>query len=282
MNRNILTCILVVAATLFSSCGEFTTVEKYGDPEYKYELAKASYVMGRYTHATDLFTELVVKMKGSGNAQECLFMAGMSAYMAGDLETASTTFRKYYQSYPRGIYVEQARYYCGRALFDNVADPRLDQSTTTQAITELQSFLDTYPTTRLKEQTQDMIFRLQDHLVEKEFLNAKLYYNLGTYIANCAYGGSNYEACIVTSENALRDFPYASAERREQFGILILRSRYHLARQSVEEKRLERFRQTIDEYYGFVNEFPESQHLKEAKTYLTKSQKALKGQPLED
>ena len=127
-----------------------------------------------------------------------------------------------------------------------------------------------------------MIFRLQDHLVEKEFLNAKLYYNLGTYIVNCAYGGSNYEACIVTSENALRDFPYASAERREQFGILILRSRYHLARQSVEEKRLERFRQTIDEYYGFVNEFPESQHLKEAKTYLAKSQKALKGQPLDD
>ncbi len=202
--------------------------------------------------------------------------------MGGDLETASATFRKYYQSYPRGTYVEQARYYSGRALFDNVPDPRLDQSTTHQAISELQAFLDAYPTTSLKEQTQDMIFRLQDHLVEKQYLNARMYYNLGTYVGNCLYGGSNYEACIVTAENALRDFPYASAERREQLGMLILRSRYHLARRSVEAKRLDRFRQTVDEYYGFVNEFPESEYLKEAKTYLTKSQQALKGQSIDD
>ena len=102
------------------------------------------------------------------------------------------------------------------------------------------------------------------------------------YLGNSNYGGSNYEACIVTSENPLRDFPFASSERREQFGMLILRSRYHLARQSVEEKRMERYRETVDEYYGFVNEFPESVYLKEAKTYLTKSQKALKGQLEED
>ena len=63
---------------------------------------------------------------------------------------------------------------------------------------------------------------------------------------------------------------------------MILRSRYRLARQSVEEKRLERYRQTVDEYYGFANEFPESKYLKEAQGYLTKSQKALKGQKLED
>ena len=64
--------------------------------------------------------------------------------------------------------------------------------------------------------------------------------------------------------------------------LLALRSRYHLARQSVEDKRLERFRQTIDEYYGFANEFPESKYLKEAQEYLVKSQRALKGQPLDD
>jgi len=64
--------------------------------------------------------------------------------------------------------------------------------------------------------------------------------------------------------------------------ILILRSRYHLARQSVEEKRMQRFRQTVDEYYGFINEFPESAYRKEAEGYLKKSQKALAGQPLDE
>jgi hypothetical protein len=127
-----------------------------------------------------------------------------------------------------------------------------------------------------------IIMRILTSDCEKEQRTAQLYYDLGSYIGNSTSGGSNYEACIVTSENALRDFPYASAERREQFMILILRSRYHLARQSVEEKRMQRFRQTVDEYYGFINEFPESAYRKEAEGYLKKRQKALAGQPLDE
>lgn len=274
--------LFALCLTLLTGCGEFNAAIKHGDAEYKYEVAKACYVKGQYSHAQDLFSSLLVAMKGSGLADECLYMMAMSSYMSGDLETAAASFKKYYQTYPRGLYVEEARYYAGLSLYDNVPDPRLDQSVTSHAIDELQSFLDFYPYTRLKSQAQEMIQKLQDHLVEKEQRSAQLYYDLGNYFMNCSSGGSNYEACIVTSENALRDFPYALPERREQFMILILRSRYHLARQSVEEKRLERFRQAVDEYYGFANEFPESNYLKEAQTYLIKSQKALKGQSIEE
>ena len=274
--------LLFTILVLFVSCGEYSAITKHGDYEYKYEAAKAYYALGKYQHTSDLLNSVVVTMKGTTDGEHCLFLMGMSCFMHKDYEVASDAFRKYYQSYPKGIYVEEARYYSALALYENVPDPRLDQTSTQQAITELQSFLDYYPSTRLKEQTQEMIQRLQDHMVEKELLSAQLYYNLGSYIGNCMSGGSNYEACIVTAENALRDFPYASDKRREQFMMLILRSRFHLAKQSVEEKRLERFRQTIDEYYGFANEFPESDFLKEAQDYLTKSQKAIKGQPIED
>ena len=99
--------------------------------------------------------------------------------------------------YPKGIYVEYARYYSGLSLYHETPDPRLDQSNTMEAINELQNFLDLYPYTSLKEQTQEMIYQLQDKLVEKEYLSAKLYYDLGTYMGNSLYGGSNYEACVV-------------------------------------------------------------------------------------
>ncbi len=88
-------------------------------------------------------------------------------------------------------------------------------------------------------------------------------------------GCSNYEACIVTAQNALKDYPYASTERKEELSILILRSRYHLARQSVVERRLERFRDTIDEYYAFQNEFPESQYMKEANNIYSHSERVV-------
>ena len=141
------------------------------------------------------------------------------------------------------------------------------------AVKEFQDFLDYYPYTALKERTQQMIFSLQDKMVEKEFEAAKLYYDLGTYMGNCSYGGSNYEACIVTARNALLDFPYASPERREEFSIMILRAKFHLAQQSVEEKRLDRYRDTIDEYYGFMNEYPESKYLKDAQRIFVQSEK---------
>ncbi len=274
--------ILFLAMAILTSCGEYNSVMKYGDPEYKYETAKTLYSLGQYQHAIDLLNSVVVSMKGSSSGEDCLYLLAMSSFMHGDYDIASSAFKKYYQHYPRGIYVEEAHYYSALSLYQDVPDPRLDQTTTHLAIAEFQSFLDNYPYTRLKEQTEEMLQLLQDHLVDKEYRSAKLYYDLGGYIGNCMTGGSNYEACIVTSENALRDFPYASPARREQFLLLILRSRYHLARQSVEEKRIERFHQTIDEYYGFANEFPESKYLKEALGYKTRSEKALKGVPIED
>lgn len=267
--------VLLGCVGILSSCSEYTSVLKTTDYEYKYEFAKACFVKGQYSRSSTLLGDLLPIMKGTAYAEESLYMLGMSEYLNGNYDTASSFFKKYYQSYPKGIYAEYARFYCGKSLYEGVPDPRLDQSGTMTAIEEFQNFLDYYPYTTLKEKTQEMIFSLQDILVQKEYNAAKLYYDLGTYMGNCTSGGSNYEACIVTAENALRDFPYAQAGRREEFAILILRSKYHLAMQSIESKRLDRYRNTIDEYYGFVNEYPESKYLKEAERILASSKKVV-------
>ena len=46
--------------------------------------------------------------------------------------------------------------------------------------------------------------------------------------------------------------------------LLILKSKFQEASQSYDERKPERFRGVIDEYYSFINEFPESNNLKEA------------------
>jgi outer membrane protein assembly factor BamD len=160
--------------------------------------------------------------------------------------------------------------------YNCVVDTRLDQSNTMDALTEFSNFLEYYPDTKLRPQTQDMIFNLQDKLVEKEYMSAKLYFDLGTYRGNCmSYDDNNFVACIVTAQNALKDYPYASPERKEELSIMILRSKYYLARHSIVEKRVERFRDVVDEYYAFLNEFPESQYLKEAKNILSYSERVI-------
>ena len=267
---------LLCGSLFLASCNEYNQVLKTTNTEYKYEVAKALFVEGQYSKAAQLLSELMAVLKGSVYGEESLYMLAMSEYCSGNVESAAAYFKKYYQSYPKGQFVEEARSYSGRSLYEGVPDARLDQMNTLEAIKEFQDFLDLYPYTRLKPQTQDMLLKLQDKLVEKEFRAAKLYYDLGTYMGNCMYGGSNYEACIVTAQNALDEYPYASPKRREELSIMLLRAKYHLARQSVLEKQEERYRATIDEYYTFENDFPESKYLDEARSMLTYAQKQIK------
>lgn len=264
---------LLLVLTMLTACSEFSAVLKSVDYEYKYEAAKALYADGQYRQAAELFSMLLAPLKGTSYGEESLYMLAESNLKAKDYESAAMFFKKYYQVYPKGHYMEMARFNSGYSLYKQVADIRLDQTNTMEAIREYQDFLDYCPNTSLKEQTHAVIYELQDRLVEKEYLSAKLYYDLGTYTLNSIYGGNNYEACVVTAQNALKDYPYASAGLRENLSILILRAKYHLARQSVEAKRVERFRDAIDEYYAFENDFPESKYLKEANSIFRYSQR---------
>ncbi len=272
-NSRLIFLPLLLVLTMLSACSEYSAVLKSNDYEYRYEAAKALYADGHYRQAAELFSMLLAPLKGTSYGEESLYMLAESNLRAKDYESAAMFFKKYYQVYPKGHYMEMARFNSGYSLYKQVADIRLDQTSTMEAIREYQDFLDYCPNTGLKEQTHAVIYELQDRLVEKEYLSAKLYYDLGTYTLNSIYGGNNYEACVVTAQNALNDYPYASAGLREDLSILILRAKYHLARQSVEAKRVERFRDAIDEYYAFENDFPESRYLQEANSIFRYSQR---------
>ena len=273
--HRLLFLLLVACSLLITSCSEYNAVLKNGDYEYKYEAAKALYVAGNYHQAAELFGSLLTLLKGTPFGEESLYMLAESNMKAKDYESAAMFFKKYYQSYPKGHYMEMARYNSGYALYKQTPDIRLDQTSTMEAINEYQSFLDYCPETTLKSQAQQVIYEMQDKLVRKEYLAAKLYYDLGTYTLNSIYGGNNYEACVITAQNALKDYPYASVQLREDLSVLILRAKYLLARHSVEEKRLERYRDTIDEYYAFQNDYPESKYLKEANAIFDYSERVV-------
>lgn len=254
---------------LFSSCAhEYNQVYKSADYNYKYEFAKECFASGKYGFAVPLLQDLVTIMKGTSNAQECLYMLAMSEYGLRDYEAASETFKKYYQSYPHGDYAEMASFYVGQSLYMSTPEPRLDQSQTVSAIAAFQEYRDIFPDGKLKGTAEQRLMELQDKLVEKEYLSAKLYYNLGSYFGNCTSGGNNYEACVITAQNALNEYPYTSL--REDFSILIMKSKYELAQMSVESKKLQRYQDAEDECYGFINEYPDSKERETAEKYIAK------------
>lgn len=252
--------LLLPVLALLASCTEYTKVMKSHDVDYKFDYAKRAFEEKKYVQASTILNEIYTPLRGTSKGEEALFLLGMSYYENKDYTNSNLYFKTYYQRYPKGKYAELANFYSGYGFYLDSPDPQLDQTYTIKAIEELQNFLERYPKSEKRTEAQNAIFEMQDKLTLKELQNAQLYYNLGNFL------GNNYESAVIVSENALKDYPYS--KYREDFEFLILKSKYQMAKNSVAEKMAERYNEVIDEYYSFVNNYPESKHTKEAKTIL--------------
>jgi outer membrane protein assembly factor BamD len=138
--------------------------------------------------------------------------------------------------------------------------PRLDQSVTKEAIDALQLYINLYPYNERVDEANRLIDELNEKLVYKSYLNARLYYDF-----------DNFKAAVVALTNSLEKYP--DSKYREELMFMLLDSKYNLAIASVFEKRQERLSSALDEYFTFVDEFPESKHRKEAdRFYKTTSE----------
>ena len=246
-----------------TSCGEYNKVLKLKDTELKYSYAKKYFDEKKYDRSAYLLTELVPYMKGSDKAEESLYLLARSYYEQKDYITSGQYFSTYFMTYPKGEYAELSRFYNGYGYYLDSPQEELDQSVTYKALSELQTFLEYYPNSERRQETLDIIFSLQEKLAKKTLMNARLYHNLGNYL------GNNYLSCIITAQNALKDYPYS--KYKEDFHILILRSKYQQAFHSVKEKEQSRFRDVVDEYYIYIGEFPDGKFKKEAEQMLSKT-----------
>ncbi len=247
-------------AAAVSSCGEYQRAQKSTDVNYKFDFAKRAFEDKKYVQAATILEEIVPVFKGQEKAEESLYLLAMSNYENRDYETSGAYFRSYYSRYPKGKYAELARFYCGYGYYLDSPEAQLDQTGTIKAIEELQAFLDFFPRSDKVSIAQNAIFELQDKLTLKQLQNAQLYYNLGNYM------GNNYQSAIIVAKNAIKDYPYS--KYKEDLELLVLKSRYQEAANSIEERKADRFRDVIDEYYSFINNYPDTKNRDEADNIL--------------
>lgn len=261
---------LLVLLLTASACGEYMRVQQSTDVTERYSYAKKYYNTGKYKQAAELLETVVPYLRGTGEGETSLYLLAKAYYADKDYKEAADVFQKYYTTYPNGEYTELARYYSGYGLAQQMPDPRLDQEPTYRAIKELQLFLDYYPQSEKAKEATQLLFDLQENLALKELLNVQLYYNLGNYIFN------NYESAIITGRNALKAYPYS--KYKEDIHYYILSSLYEIAKNSIESKQQQRLRDLRDEYFAFVNEFPEGKRRKQADEYYAFAYRLIEGE----
>lgn len=245
---------LVVMTVLLSSCGSYNKIVKSTDYEFKYKKAIEYYEDGEYVRSGTLFQELVNIYRGTSKADKIYYYYAKSMIGQKDYLMAGHYFKTLVGEFPTSDYVEEAQFMVGYCSYLISPKPRLDQQVTQEAIDALQLYINLYPFNERVDEANRLIDELQDKLVYKSYLSAKLYYDF-----------DNYKAAVVALENSLGKYP--DSKYREELMYMLLKSKYLLAIGSVYEKKEERLSSALDEYFTFVDEYPESKYKKEVTKY---------------
>ena len=95
---------------------------------------------------------------------------------------------------------------------------------------------------------------MRDKLEEKVFDEGRLYFNM-----------RRYNSAIQSYENLLKDFP--ETENAMNIRIMIIRSAYLLAENSIYEKRKERLEDAQKRVNEFLRKYPKSDFVKEVTNF---------------
>lgn len=258
---------MLMCTLFFVSCGEYQQILKSKDPDIKYQKALMYFEDEQYVKAQTLLDEVTSYYRGTDRSQDVLAYLSRSYMGQKNYSAAAEYYQAYIRNYPKGRYIIEARFQIGHCYYLNSPDARLDQADTKKAIEYFTQFIELYPESPYAEQAYKEMGELYDKLAEKEYLSAKMYYNLGTYL------GNNYLSSEIVAKNALKNYP--TNKYQEELNWLILQSKYQQMVNSLDEKKEERARETEDEYYNFVTEYPDSKHSDSAKKILKEVQKIL-------
>lgn len=255
--------ILLLALLLFTSCGEYQKLLKSTDYDLKKTKAKEYYDAGKFVKSTELLEQIIPRYRATEEAEDLIWMNAQSYFGMKQYDMAGTVFKSYIEQYGYGKYIEEAYYMS--ALCDYNISPRaeLDQDNTRKAIEGFTIFISRYPASPKAEECKKLMDDLHERLVEKSYISAKLYYDM-----------RQYKAAVVALSNSLKEF--AETKYREEMMYLKLSSLYLYAYNSFAVKQKERYQATLDDYYSFMEEFPNSKYSKDINKIYQETARILK------
>ena len=241
----------ILLALIITSCGEYEKLLKSTDNELKRQKVFDYYDDGKYTRSIELLSQIMPRYRATDQAEQLSWINAQAHYRIRDYLMAGQYYQEFADTYPGSNNAEEASYLAAMCEYYQSPRPELDQANTRKAIESFTIFMQRYPTSTHNDECKSRILELQEKLVEKSYLSARLYYDL-----------KEYRAATISLANSLKEYP--DTKYREEHMFLKLDALYQYAVNSVPEKKVERYQTTLDEYYSFIEEYPQSTFLREA------------------
>lgn len=255
--------IILILALIATSCGEYEKLLKSTDYELKKQKVFDYYDDGKYMRSIELLSQILPRYRATDEAEQLNWINAQAHFRIRDYMMAGQYYQNFADTYPGSNNAEEALYLAAMCQYYQSPRPELDQANSRQAIESFTIFMQRYPTSTRTDDCKARVLELQEKLVEKSYLSARLYYDL-----------KEYRAATVSLANSLKEYP--DTKYREELMFLKLDALYLLALNSIPEKKVERYQTTLDEYYSFIEEFPESKFSREVARIFENTAKFLK------
>lgn len=250
--------VFLAALMILASCSRFAKIQKSNDFDYKLTKANEYYAKKKYNYAYQLYEELFPFYRGTKDFEDLYYKYSYCYFYMKDYLNAENLFKEFLSVFPSSSKREEMEYMRALCYYKMSPKMELDQTNTTKAMGLMQSFISNNPgSARIKDATS-IIDKCRAKLEAKEAKSAQLYYNI-----------SQYRAAAIAYASVMNNFP--ESLNSDEYKLMVIKSYYMFALNSIDEKKIERYEQVITEYNDFSDRFQESKHLKEAERYYKNS-----------
>jgi outer membrane protein assembly factor BamD len=258
---------LFLAFALLTGCSKFEKLRKTANDEQKYKAALEYYKKGSWEKAGLLFEELKPILRGSEQQEMANLYEAYCNYHMGLYALSAQQFKQFYETFGRSQYAEEAQYMSAYSLYKDSPQYNLDQTSSATAIDALQSFINSYPQSKFREEASGILQDLREKLERKAYEKAILYQKTS------AASILNYRSAVVAYTNFQRDFP--DSKYNEDIAFRKVQAQHDYARNSSPKKQKERYQEAVAFYQAFIDKYPESKLLRTAEKYYEESNREL-------
>jgi len=250
--------LIISLLVLYVGCSEFRSIQKSDDWKLKYDAALEYYEKKDYYRSVILFDQIKPFIRGSAEAELVEFYYAYAHYYQKQYLLASHYFKNFHDTYNRSEFAEESFYMYGYSLYKQSPVYNLDQSSTVEAITALQTFLNRYPSSKYRNEATNIQAELRLKLEQKAYENAKLYFKVG-----------RLNAALIALDNFRKDHP--DSMLGEEANYLMVQASFKYAKESIISKQKERYYDCIEHYEEFLENYPESKYITDLQAYYSDS-----------
>jgi len=178
---------LTLAAGMVAGCGSLfgkkAEIENTDPPNLIYGKAETLIDKGDYKEAARQYEQVDINHPYSQEARRAIVMAAYAYYKAGQYDDAVSAADRYLTLHPGTQEADLAQNIIGMSYYDQLLDPKRDQSYARRSLTAYDTLLQRYPNSRYAGEAANRTRILRDLLAANEMQIGRYYLRKNNFLA---------------------------------------------------------------------------------------------------